>query len=305
LYGFEYVGFSTILDAFEALSSSSSDDIPSLEYLMQRVDRALHQARGRVRGLERELAQASDPDLPRGLANLLLARLGEIERGAAEARVTGFHGEPVTIPLDPSKSPQENADDLYREAGRLERAREKLPPLLEEAGEKVQGLEELREDLRDGRLSPEEAESRLPGEAGRPGVPGRTEDARLPYLRFRSSGGLEIRVGRGSSENDALTFRHSRPDDVWLHAREAAGAHVVLRWDKPEAPPGRDLTEAAVLAALNSQARSAGVVPVDWTRRKYVRKPRGARPGTVLPRETRTVFVEPDPELPGRLRFED
>jgi hypothetical protein len=305
LNGFEHLIFPSLLDAFQALASRAQGDTAYLDHLMERVERALHQARGRVRGLERELAQASDPDHPRNLANLLLARLGGVERGASEARVADFHGDPVVIPLDPSKSPQENAEELYREAGRLERAREKLPSLLREAEKKVQGLEQLREELREGSLSPEEAESRVPVGSDGPRIPGRTEDARRPYLRFRSSGGLEIRVGRGSSENDALTFRHARPEDVWLHAREAAGAHVVLRWAKPEAPPGRDLTEAAILAALNSQARTAAVVPVDWTRRKHVRKPRGARPGTVVPRETRTLFVEPDPGLPERLRFEE
>ncbi|NIT87463.1 MAG: DUF814 domain-containing protein, partial [Gemmatimonadetes bacterium] len=79
----------------------------------------------------------------------------------------------------------------------------------------------------------------------------------MPYRSFWSSGGIEIRVGRGSKHNDDLTFRHARPDDVWLHARHAAGAHVVLRWASDEAPPARDLEEAAVLAALHSKARTS------------------------------------------------
>jgi predicted ribosome quality control (RQC) complex YloA/Tae2 family protein len=112
-------------------------------------------------------------------------------------------------------------------------------------------------------------------------------------------------VGRGSGDNDALTFRHARPDDVWLHAREASGAHVILRWAEEGAPPARDLAEAAVLAALNSRARSAKVVPVDWTRRKYLRKPKKAPPGTVVPDRTRTLFVQPDPALLERLAWED
>ncbi len=84
---------------------------------------------------------------------------------------------------------------------------------------------------------------------------------------------------------------------MWLHARHAAGAHVVLRWTEEGAPPGRDLAEAATLAALHSKARTSGSVPVDWTRRKHVRKPRGAGPGTVVPDRVRTVFVRPDPSV--------
>jgi predicted ribosome quality control (RQC) complex YloA/Tae2 family protein len=113
---------------------------------------------------------------------------------------------------------------------------------------------------------------------------------------------LEIRVGRGAHRNDDLTFHHSLPDDVWLHARHASGAHVVLRWSRKEKPPARDLEEAAILAALHSRARGSGTVPVDWTRRKHVRKPRKAPAGTVILDRVKTLFVEPDPELPDRLR---
>ncbi|MGB1779766.1 MAG: NFACT RNA binding domain-containing protein, partial [Longimicrobiales bacterium] len=122
-----------------------------------------------------------------------------------------------------------------------------------------------------------------------------------PYRRFTSSGGLEIRVGRGSRHNDDLTFRHSSPNDVWLHARHTAGAHVILRWSGAGAPPARDLEEAACLAALHSKARTSGTVPVDWTLRKYVRKPRGSAPGAVAPDRVQTLFVSPDPDLAERL----
>jgi len=76
----------------------------------------------------------------------------------------------------------------------------------------------------------------------------------------------------------------------------------VLRWTKSDAPPARDLREAASLAAWHSKARGAAVVPVDWTRRKHVRKPRGAKPGTVVLREERTIMARPDAALERRLR---
>jgi predicted ribosome quality control (RQC) complex YloA/Tae2 family protein len=114
---------------------------------------------------------------------------------------------------------------------------------------------------------------------------------------FRSSGGLEIRVGRGARHNDELTFRHSSPGDVWLHARHVGGAHVILRWPGPGNPPARDLAEAATLAALHSKARTSGSVPVDWTLRKYVRKPRKSPPGRVAVERVETLFVRPEPSL--------
>jgi predicted ribosome quality control (RQC) complex YloA/Tae2 family protein len=108
-------------------------------------------------------------------------------------------------------------------------------------------------------------------------------------------------VGRGARFNDDLTFHHSSPGDVWLHARHTAGAHVILRWQGAERPPARDLEEAAILAALHSKARTSGSVPVDWTFRKYVRKPRKSPPGQVLVEREETLFVEPDAALLERL----
>jgi predicted ribosome quality control (RQC) complex YloA/Tae2 family protein len=250
------------------------------------------------------MAQAADPEVLRAQANLLLARLGEVARGAERVTLKGFSGEDVTLELDPSLSPHENAQALYEEAARRERAVKRLPTLLEKAREKVADLEALEGAWAEGMLSAEEVFKRLPSSKAQPRWKASDASPRLPFRRFRSSGGLEIRVGRGSKDNDALTFKHSHPDDIWLHAREAGGAHVVLRWREEGSPPARDLDEAAALAALNSKARGSQTVPVDWTRRKYVRKPRKAPPGTVTLERAKTVFVEPNPELPDRLAWE-
>jgi predicted ribosome quality control (RQC) complex YloA/Tae2 family protein len=76
---------------------------------------------------------------------------------------------------------------------------------------------------------------------------------------------------------------------------------VVLRWGKQGNPPARDLEEAAVLAALHSKARTSGVVPVDWTFRRHVRKPRGSPPGSVVPDRVKTIMARPDATLLERL----
>ncbi len=276
----------------------------SAEEMLERLERALHRARGRVLGLEREGAVGEDPAALRDRATLLLSRLGEVPRGAARVTLPGFHGAPVDLALDPSLSPRENADALYREASRVEKARARIPALLEKARERVEELEGLRAAVASGAVRPEEMADRARDARGG-GKAHLPEGERLPYRRYRSSGGLEIRVGRGPADNDELTFRHARPQDVWLHARDAAGAHVILRGEDSANPPARDLEEAAILAALGSRARSSGTVPVDWTRRRYVRKPRKAAPGAVVPDRVQTLFVHPDPGLPERLRGEE
>ena len=149
----------------------------------------------------------------------------------------------------------EGADELHARASAMERALASLPA-------RIAAVRDAPPDAPRARRS--KTRSRAPRAA-------------KPYREYRSTGGLDIWVGRGAASNDALTFHASAPDDVWMHARGSAGAHVILRWTEDAAPPKRDLIEAAALAAWHSKSRHSTIVPVDWTRRKHVRKPRGAR----------------------------
>jgi predicted ribosome quality control (RQC) complex YloA/Tae2 family protein len=268
---------------------------------LARAERRLEAARQRIARLAEQLEQAGDPDAERAFGDLLLAHLAGVPRGADAVTLPGWDGEPVEIPLDPAIGPAENAARFYDDARRRERAAAQLPPLIATAEAERNRWEGVVAALRGGSLD-EAAGRMLDGAADDDGRGGRGEEVRLPFRTFRTSGGLEVRVGRGSADNDRLTFGHSRPGDVWLHARSVPGSHVILRWGSPEhAPPARDLAEAAGLAAWFSKARTSGLVAVDWTRRKHVRKPRGAPPGTVVPQRVKTVFVEPDAALPSRL----
>jgi len=267
----------SVLGAIAEVAAAGAVLLPPA--LTHRLDRAVTSARRRARALERELRSQEDPEALRTAGNLILARYARIPRGANEVTLEDFDGSPRRIPLDPARSPHENAERFYRRAARAARARQRLPGMLDGARATLASLERLRARAAEGSAGREEILSALPSEPA-----GRTTDGGgVPYRSFRSSGGLEIRVGRDARANDDLTFRHSAPNDVWLHARHTAGAHVILRWGRREPPPARDLREAAVLAALHSSARGSGRVPVDWTSRKYVRKPRGASRGTVIP----------------------
>jgi len=246
----------------------------------------------------------SEAETLRAQADLLLAQLHRVPRGAARAELDDFAGGTVRVELDPARSAADNAQALYQRAQKRARAAERLPPRLARARQEEARLSAAAERLAAGQADEAEIARFLP-DPERAGRRQRGPDEPLPYRRYRTSGGMEVRVGRGAKGNDALTFHHSAPDDVWLHARDVGGAHVVLRWSGQGSPPPRDLAEAAVLAALHSKARTSGTVPVDWTRRKYVRKARKAAPGLVLPDRVKTVFVEPDAALEARLRVEE
>ena len=275
---------------------------PAAERLASALRAQRKRLRRRIDRLESELEAGEAPDHLREQGHLLLAHMKQVPRGASRVELTDFEGRPRTIRLDPALGPADNADRYYRAAARRERALDRLPGLVSEAMEQAEQVEAgLRRLAETGVADPEIL--RLAGVSSEgPGRSPEVEGARRPYRRFTSSGGLEIRVGRSSKENDDLTFRHSSPDDIWLHARQVPGAHVILRWGQgKQNPPQRDLREAAVLAAVHSDARRSGVVAVDWTRRKYVRKPRKAGPGRVTAERLETVFVEPDPDAVQQL----
>lgn len=252
--------------------------------------------------LRAELAgAAAEAKRLRADADLLLGQLHLVRRGMQEATLNDWKGGTVSISLDPALDPAANANRMYEKARKRERAAERLPGMIEKAVRRCRRLADAERTVSADPTAVDQAIALIPE---RPASRTKTRHApRLPYRRYRTSGGLEVRVGRGSRSNDELTLHHSSPEDVWLHARDVAGAHVVLRWGRREGnPPARDLAEAAVLAALHSRARTSGTVPVDWTRRKYVRKPRKAPPGRVTLERAQTIFVEPDAKLEERLR---
>lgn len=316
--GAEHVG--SVLDGMAALAERAprvaeglrtATEDPETTRLRAALEERKERSARKIHALEAQVDTGRDPDELRQLGHLLLARKAAVPSGAEQARLEGFGGEPVTVTLDPTLDAIGNAEALYDEAKRLERAAEQLPQRIDRERRRLAaldaGLERLEEEgpvdelwkLAGGRPSARDASKSAGRRGGAAGDP-------LPYRVYRTSGGLEVRAGRSARANDDLTFHHSAPDDIWMHVRETPGSHVVLRWGrKDQNPPEADLAEAALVAAVLSRARGSGIVPVAWTRRKYVRKPRKAAPGAVLPERTQTVFVEPDAERVKKMAEED
>ncbi len=262
--------------------------------LLAAINAAVKKVNRAEEDVRRNLDEAAASDVARQHGELLLAYATQITPGASEATVPGFDGAPVRIALDPTRTPVENAQALFDRYTRIRRA---LPALqnrlrqldaerayldsaltmVEHAGHPAD-LQELRRELAD------EGYLRRPARRAPPPAPHPRTYA-LP-------GGATILVGRTNQENDRLTFKVAAADDLWFHARGVPGAHVVLRTGGRQARED-DITRAAAAAAYFSRARGSGSVPVDCTQRRYVRKPKGARPGAVVYDHARTVFVAP------------
>ena len=210
----------------------------------------------------------------------LLARLKEVPKGAEKVVLEGFDGKPVEIPLDPALSPQENARKLYDRARRLEELAEKALDLIPKTEARIRELEAEKERLRTLDLEG------LLALAQRP----KGEKGLKVGLRYTSPSGFLVLVGRNAKENDLLT-RAAHSEDLWFHAQGVPGSHVILKTEGKN-PPLEDLLFAARLAAYHSKARGERQVPVDYTRKKHVWRPRKAAPGQVLYTQAKTLFVE-------------
>lgn len=278
--------------------------------LAERAQRKLRRARSLVAGLEQRRVATQGVERGRQDGELLKASLGQVRRGMTSIELADWFEDgapPRAIELDPKLSPQQNLQRLFDRAKKLERGgaeverelararakAEALAALVERAAacEDVDALDALEREATDAGLldPPQKAPER------------RTATVRKPYKSFAAGGGQEIRVGRSARDNDELSFRHARGNDVWLHTTDAPGSHVVLRVERNAEPSQDDVLDAAHLAIWFSPLRDSGRASVHVARCKEVHKPRGAKPGLVTLSGGRTLFVRIEPARLRRL----
>jgi predicted ribosome quality control (RQC) complex YloA/Tae2 family protein len=270
---------------------------------------AAARARRALERLADEAARVPAAEEDRRIADLLKQNLPALRRGQARAMLTEWTAEgprQVAVALDPQLSPRENMERAYRRWRRIADSGARVARREAEVRARLAQLEALlssvvgagAEDL--ARL---EREARRLGAAPRPAEVSRPsrEPERLPYRTFRSLAGVAILVGRGPVDNDELTVHLAHGNDLWLHARGRAGAHVVARLDRGAGPDQEVLLDAAHLAAWFSDARGEPTADVAWTRAKHVRKPKGAAPGAVTYTQDRTLLLRIEPARIERL----
>ncbi len=264
------------------------------------------------RALERladEAARVPAAEADRRSADLLKQNLHAVPRGASEVEVTEWTPEgprQVKLALDPALPPRANMERLYRRYRRIAESAARVEARAEEVRVRLSATEALLAEL-DG--ASQEVLPRLEREARKLGAAPRVqrqprrrdEEPAAPYRSYRSVAGLSILVGRGAAENDQLTVRIAKGNDVWLHARGRTGAHVVLRLAKGRAPDQESLLDAAHLAAHFSDARGEAAPEVVYTRAKHVRKVKGSAPGAVTFSQEKGMALRVEPSRLARL----
>jgi predicted ribosome quality control (RQC) complex YloA/Tae2 family protein len=265
--------------------------------LGEAIERARVRLSRRAKAVRQDAPRPGEADQWRTWGEWLLAYAHQVQPGAEHLVVEPGDGSSLTIPLDPQLSAVENAQAYFSRYRKAQRAEEEAPARMREVQVGLDHLDQLETDLELATDRPEIEEVRLAlQEAGH--LRARKAPRRQPKLprarplQVESPDGWEIWVGRGSRQNDELTFRRARPSDWWLHARGVPGAHVVVRDRGGEVPP-RTLQRAAELAAYYSRARGEASVAVDATRRRYVRRIPGAAPGLVTYTHEQTLRATP------------
>jgi len=268
------------------------------------TDHLRRQIRQRVRlreKLERDLAAHGKPSEHKRLGDLLLANIASAERQGNRVRLKDYYAESepiIEIEVDEKSSLQEEAARYFARYTKSKRAAEQIHARLRELDRELLQFKEEQVKVDKAIQSGDEtAVAALAAIAPikRPvsGRQSRQKEALPGVRRYRSSDGYEIQVGRRARDNDRLTFHLARGNDLWLHAGDYPGSHVIVRNPGRKEIPWRTLVEAAQLAGKFSQANKDAKVVVHYTQRKFVTKPKAAAPGLVRLSTFRSITVEP------------
>jgi len=282
----------TVRDRKDAMRQKSQAVRKTVQNLCTRLQR-------KMAIQEKELEATYDRERLRQLGDIVTANIHRIVKGQTLIQCEDFYDEEmktIQIPISPILSPQQNAAKFYKDYARMKNAEKELTKQLELGETELHYLKSVLEELNraqtDGELEAIKAELQeggyLRADAGRKKV----KQAKLQPMRFESTDGYPIYVGRNNKQNEELTFRLARKDDIWCHASKVHGSHVIISCGGTT-PPDNTITQAAQLAAYYSETSGGQNIPVDVTPVKQVKKIPNGKPGMVIYHTYRTVIANP------------
>ena len=295
--------FCALLDSFYSRRDNQNAMRQKSQTLRKTVTNLTQRLTRKLAIQEKELAATYDRERLRQLGDILTANLHRITKGQTLVRAEDFYDEnmnTVEIPLNPTLSPQQNAAKFYKDYTRMKNAEKELTRQLEIGREELRYLQSVLDELNRATSDQELEEIRQELQAGgyvkADSGKKRPKQGKLPPMRFVSTDGYPIYVGRNNRQNDELTFKLARKDDLWLHASNVHGSHVIISCGGAT-PPDDTVTQAAQLAAYYSESAGGQNIDVDATAVRQVKKVPSAKPGMVIYHTYRRVIVNPYPEI--------
>ena len=281
-------------DAKDRLNQKSASMIRTLKGQAERCARKLALQ-------EEELASAEKMEEYRRMGEAIQANLYRLKKGMTEAELPDWsdpEGGTITVPLDIRLTPVQNAQRFFKKYQKARSARETAAIQRDKTLEELEYLENMLADAENctGESELEEIRRELVRTGYMKRITNRRQQRQLPAstpYRYLSADGIEIHVGKNSLQNDRLT-QAAGGNETWLHAKDMPGSHVIIRTEGEI--PLETLRQAALLAAWFSKGKNSSTVPVDYTLRKYVKKPSGAAPGKVIYTHQKTVYVTAEEE---------
>jgi predicted ribosome quality control (RQC) complex YloA/Tae2 family protein len=260
--------------------------------IMKTLNTAYERLLRKIDNRRLELDECKGKEQFRIFGDLVNANVYQLAKGDRFLEAQDYEsGEIVRIPLDERLSPPQNAQRYYAKYRKSATAEKVLTQFLAESQGELAYLESVIDAA--SRAVTDAEINAIRDEIGKkPANKSKQKSKPLPPLKFAASDGTEILVGRNNKQNDELTFKVARADDIWLHTKDIAGSHVILRCSG-QSPSEATLTEAAVIAAQHSRGRESSRVPVDYCLAKFVKKPGGSKPGFVIFTHNRTLYVNP------------
>jgi predicted ribosome quality control (RQC) complex YloA/Tae2 family protein len=296
---------SDMLDTYYALKAESDVVKQKTSDLGRIVSNELKKDEVKLTKLQETLEESEQAAKFQLYGELLTANMHLVKKGDKTLTTINYYDPDqaeINIPLDPNKSPSENAQRFFKRYNKLKAARIAVVEQISQTKEEIVYLEHLSQQIESASLRDiEEIREELEeeGYVKKRRRPAKQKKSKPEIEAYVSSDGRSILVGKNNRQNDYLTMRVADPEDTWLHTKDIPGSHVVI---KDPSPSEETLKEAAELAAFFSKSRFSSGVPVDYTQIKHVRKPNGAKPGFVIYDHQKTLYVTPDERLVHKLK---
>ena len=299
-----YDSLSALLDAFYG-EKAEKDRVKQLgNDLIRKVENEIKRNQTKLAKREKTLSDSENAEEFRRDGELLTTFMAQVPRGAESIELQNYYEDnaPITIKLNPALTPNQNAQKYFQKYQKLKNAVKLIYDQIAEAKDEIAYLESVLAQLEiAGPMDIEVIKEELiaSGYLKKKRSKKNRKQAPSKPERFVASDGTEIFVGKNNLQNDQLTLKQARKSDIWLHAKNIPGSHVIV---KDDAPSEETLLEAAELAAYFSKFRQSAQVPVDYVAVKHVHKPNGAKPGFVIYENQKTLFVTPEESVVEQLR---